>query len=1271
MLNKPQKGDAPYQTKGIYSGPRKNSKIAQKPLHHRERLPLICINTNIYNHLERLPKVFNIVAFMKKLPNKRNRGVILTKGGWNKLQLAITKDYPQNNFTLEELSDRTCLSVHTVSRIQKLSQPVDKSSLQCIFDAFGLKLLECDYTKPLDKIDRLEARSAYPEYDWAQAPDISVFYGRSNELLVLQYWILEECCRLVTLLGIGGIGKSTLAVKLGMQIQDEFEVVVWRSLQNAPPVEEILTSILQFLLWALRKEMVIPQNMNGKLSLLMECLINHRCLLILDNVETVLSSNTQVGQYRAGYEGYSQLIKLVGEVPHNSCLVLTSREKPKEIVLQEGEKTKVKCLHVGGLNPTEARELLDELGIFTATQKEWQLLIEHYGGNPLALKIVAAATNELFKGRIADILDYLKQGAFIFQEMRDLLEYQFQRLSLREKELMYWLAINREPVSIADLAADVVTLSSKRHLPQTIYSLLQRSLIEKNDEDFFLQPVVMEYVTQRFVEKISQQLNELNLDTSCMQTHALIKATAKDYIRNAQKQLIVEPLLEELLVSLGGRKKLLSQLQNLLEQQRYQDSIVSGYTGGNVLNLLTFLQVDLRDYDFSNSTIWQAHLQNVDLSGTNFQNTLFDRSIFASNFKSIFSLALSPNGKFLAMGDIEGQIYLRQVVDGKNLLTLKGHGACVQTVAFSPDGQTLASGGYDNLIKLWDIKTRNCLKTLDQHTGCVCSVSFSPDGQILASGSSDTSIRLWDVSTGMCLKILHGHTRWVLSVRFNSTDSTLVSSGGDCDIRLWNITKGICIKILKGHIRSVCSVRFSPNGKTLVSGGHDCLIKLWDVDTGDCIKTFGGHKNTVFSISFSPDGGTIATGSWDYSVRLWDVEQGTCIKVLQGHTSEVKSVIFSNKGENIISSSMDAGVRWWDVNKGVCIRTLRGENARTLSVKFKPAFSEEINCKLYESNSTLATAGLDGSIRLWDITSGYCTRILQGHTDWVWSISFSPNADILASGSCDRNIKLWDINTGQSIATLSGHLSKVKSVTFSPDGKILASVGDDKYVKLWSIDGHKCIKTLIGHTNLIESVSFSPVSAVSSNGIGYTLATGSWDCSIKLWDIREGKCIKTLSGHTDYISSLDWSRDGKILASASSDNSIRLWDSSSLTCFKILQGHQDSVSSICFSPDGYHMASASKDQTVRLWDMKNFTCVRVLRIHSNGGCSVCFNSLGNILANTSHDYLIQLWDVETGKCIKTLKIDRRYEGMNIAGVTGLTAAQRRELLALGAVEDVV
>ncbi|MHC0066153.1 NB-ARC domain-containing protein [Nostoc sp. UIC 10890] len=1189
-----------------------------------------------------------------KQPSKRRRGVILTLKGWDKFQAAKAQiEFDENagdSFSLEELSDRTRLALHTISRILARLEPVDKSSLQSAFAAFNLELCKEDYTRPSPPSGDLEIRRTNPQYDWQEAPDVSVFYGRSEELLQLRQWILEERCRLVGLLGIGGIGKSTLAVKLGLQIQSEFEVMVWRSLLNAPPVEEQITNILQFLLWALRKEMVVPESFDGKLSKLMECLQSNRCLLILDNVETILSGG-QAGQCRPGYEGYGQLLKRLGQVPHISCVLFTSREKPREIVPLEGDRTGVRSLPLKGLNSAEGQDLFQQKGQFTGTEQEWQVLINHYSGNPLALKMVAAGTQELFNGRIAPVLEYMEQGILIFEDIRDLLERQFQRLSTVEEEVMYWLAINREPVSFAELAADVMTSSSKGKLPQAIKSLLQRSLIEKSDEHFFLQPVVMEYATQRLVEQVCLELvREKTVRLRLFQTHALIKAISKDYIRETQKQLIVQPLLEQLLIELGNQQKLVMLLQDVIEQQRHQPALLAGYAGGNVLNLLAHLQINLQGYDFSNLNIWQADLQCVNLAEVNFQNTAFDKSVFAKSLKSVYSLALSPDGKLLATGDISGQIHLWQVADGKNLLRFKGHKGWVWTVTFSPDGQTLASGGHDGLVKLWNIQTGECLKILDKHTDIVCSVSFSSDGQTLASGSQDTSIRLWNVRLGKCLKTLHGHTSAVCSVRFNPDSSTLASGSLDYDIRLWNASTGICIKTLQGHTGRVWSVRFSPDGKTLASGSSDHSIRLWDVSKGTCTNTFHGHKDWVWSVSFSSDGQTIATSSNDSSVRLWSVQQGTCIKIFHGHTGSVFSVTFSSDNQTLVSASSDSSVRLWDVSKGLCVRILQGHFSGAHSVSFNA------------NNCILATGGFDALVRLWDIASGYCTKIFQSHTDWVWSISFSPNGFLLASGSDDKSIKLWDVISGHCITTINDHSGGVTSVTFSPDGQTLASASRDISVKLWDIHKRKCIKTLEGHTDAIWSVSFSPD--------GNTLATGSGDCLVKLWDVREGKSIKTLEGHTDGVWSVSFSPDGKILASASLDGSIRLWDTNNFICIKILQGHTAGVWSASFSPDGCTLASASSDQTIRLWDLNNFTCVRVLHSHSSGVCSVKFNALGNILASTSQDDVIKLWDVGTGECMKTLKVDRLYEGMNIRGVTGLTAAQRSALLALGAVEGV-
>ncbi len=1109
-----------------------------------------------------------------------------------------------------------------------------------------------------------------PQADWGEAMDVTQFYGRTGELQTLEQWIVTERCRVVALLGIGGIGKSALAAQLGQQIQTQFEVVVWRSLQNAPPFEEWLETVLPILLQSQGEDIAVPSSLDRKLLKLMQGLRQKRCLLVLDNAETILSAG-QTGQYRAGYEGYGQLFKEIGAVSHQSCLLLTSREKPREIVPPEGQEQSARTLLLKGLNPEAGRELFRSKGNFAGTASEWERLVAHYRGNPLALKLVAATTQELFNGRIAEVLNYLQQGLAVFDDIRDLLQRQFDRLSEIEQEMIFWLAINREPNSLPELNRDIVTTLSRRRLPDAMQSLLRRSLIEKEGERFFLQPVVLEYATDQFVQCVSEEIARQTPER--LRTHALIKAQAKDYVREMQKRLIVEPIAEQLLLQFGNSQALEQQLKTLLAQQ--QQAPQPNYIAGNLLNLLVHLQSDLRGCDFSALTVWQADLRQVNLAGVNFRNADLATSVFAETLSGIVSVSLNPDGSLLATGDVDGKLSLWRVIDSQQVLTLQGHSGW-RTVTFSPDGKTLASGSHDSLIRLWDVQHLDlepsnpanlaevsdssplpvtCLKTLRGHFSRVWTISFSPDGQLLASGSSDQTIRLWNARDGTCLRVLQGHTGEVTSVSFSPNGQMLASASEDASIRLWSIEHGTTLKTLQGHIRWVWAVAFSPDGQTLASGGDDRTIRLWKVETGICRKTLQGHTSWVTSLSFSPNGHSIASSSEDGSVRLWSVQDGTCFKLLQGHSSCVWEVTFNPDGQILASGSADLSVRLWDIQGVTCLKTFQGRTNGVRSVSFSP------------DGSMLASGSHDALVRLWDWQQETC-KALPGHTNWIWAVAFYPNGQMVASASQDQSIRLWDVQNSTCCQTLQGHTSWVCSVSFSPNGQMLASGSHDDSVRLWDVRDGTCLRTLHGHTGWVWAVAFSPD--------GQMLASGSNDDSVRLWDVRSGICLKTLQGHTAWIMSVAFSPDGQTLATSSSDFSVRLWNVQDGTCLTTLHDHTSEVGSVAFSPNGCILASSSLDQTIRLWNVRDGTCQKVLQGHTSEVYSVQFSPVdvslpsgtGPILVSGSQDETIKLWNPTTGECLKTLRADRLYEGMNIRGAQGLTAAQQATLKALGAVE---
>jgi WD40 repeat protein len=902
----------------------------------------------------------------------RRRGAILTAVGYQKLQAAKAAAEEAANFgeryTKEELTIITGLSRKTISKIFDRSSdptPVDKQTLVLCFTAFNLVLERDDYTTPdaielvdLEWLDPLESVALVPQppprphsnIDWGEAPDISVFYGRVSELTTLTTWVNDSRCRLVMILGMGGVGKTALVTKLASQLQPDFAKIVWRSLRNAPPLDTLLPELIQIL--CPQADILAPNmEISAQILRLLDCLRQERCLLVFDNAEAMIPSRNASETHRREYAAYTELFERIGASSHQSCLLVTSREKPEQIVSLEGAKLPVRTLTISGLNPSDSEALFDAKGL-SASAADRKRLCNIYSGNPLALNIVATSIYNLFDG---DIQRFLKTEVSIFDGIRQLLDRQFERLSPAEQTVMYSLAIERNWLSLDDLHARIIPTTTKPRLLSTLESLQRRSLIEQSAGKFTQQAVVMEYMTERTIDRVVRELANWDVETGdCLFT--LTEHTGRIWAARFSPN-------GKLLATCSGDGTI-----------RIWD--VATWT---VLEILTGFRNWFFAIEFSPDSQFLAigNVGNVvkiwDLSTKQQIHTLSGHSA------RVATLQFSTDGRLLVTGSGDRSVRLWDTRTWQELYCWQGYSNWIESVVFHPNGTRLLTGSQDGSVAEWDVQSGRILQTFVGHQLGLWSVNYSPDGKIIVSGSADSTVKVWDAEAGQLLQTLSTRQGDVWCVRFSPDGRFIAGTSMDnLGVCVWLAT-GALLTTLFGHTNLVRSIAFSPNSQLLATGSFDCSWRLWDVGNSQMLGCYTGHDNWIWDLAWSSDGEFIATGSADCTARLWRATTGELLQTFKGHTLGVVAVKFSPNDRYLATGSSDCTIKIWDIETGSLVRTLTGH---LVGVGVASADSEA-----------------------------------SRNENRVLSIDYSLDGQLFVSSSGDETLKLWNAITGECLHT--------------------------------------------------------------------------------------------------------------------------------------------------------------------------------------------------------------------------------------------------------------
>ncbi len=1095
-------------------------------------------------------------------------------------------------------------------------------------------------------------RSTPTVVDWGDAPSVGRFFGRTDELATVGGWLADEACRVVVVRGLRGVGKTRLAVTAGRAASHGFEFVLWRRLLDAPPAREVVAAFVEQIDGT--PPSAQPVALEARVEHLVGLLSRHRCLLLLDNAESVMRGDAWAPEH----VGYGALLARVEQGARGSVVLVTSRALPGELAARVGRYAPSRALELHGLDVADGRRIFEDLDAFSGTDADWAAVVRVYDGNPLALELAARHVRDVFFG---DLAAFLEGGRAVFADLEALLDWHFGQLEPAARDILFWFCVRREPVSLAQLRHGLPDAEARAALTSTLQHLQRQLPLERAAACFTVQPVLIEYLTLRLVEGVVGQLyagKPALMDTvaerlvsdavrdvtqgssGLLTTHPLVMATAPQHVQAAQRRVILGPIAERLVSTLGGPDAVLARLQGLLDIARRVAPGAPSYLAGNVINLALHLGFDLRGWDLARLCIWQADLRGRLARGASMIDARLRDCAFTQPFGSLLAVAVTPDGEAALASDASGAVHLWRLADGQRLATLAGHTDWVRTVAVSADGQRAATGCEDHSVRVWRLPEGRTERVLRGHEGWVRMVAFVPATGGLASVGDDGALVRWasDADAPVWVRRWPGRRLQALAV---ADAAALVVGTDDGWVRRCRWVDGVeDASVAVGA--AVWSLAVVPDTTCVVAALDDGAVVQVDLATGKVCRYPGRHAGRARAVAVSPRGQQAVSAGEDGQLRVRRLPDGALERTLSGHRGWVWGVAFTPDGERVVSAGYDQSLRCWRLDDGAAELVLRGFVTWPWALDASP------------DGVTLATGDEDSRVRLWRADTGACVAELDAPGARLRSVAFSPDGRLLAAGGEDHVAWVFETATGRRVLALRDHHAMVRGVAFSRDGAHLLTASEDGALRTFAVADGRAVGPPVLHPAWVRGVAALPDGGA---------VTACEDGRVRLFG-PDGALRATMAGHTERVRQVAASPDGLAVASVSDDGVLRGWcGRTGAARFERALG-LGSLRAVCFDAAGGRLAVGAEDGSVRVFDTDG-AAGPVVSGHTRRIWGVRF--LGkDRLASASEDGTVRVVALDGSAAPLVLRALRPYEGLDLVGATGLTDSQRAALAALGA-----